>query len=101
MAEFEWDDDKNESNKIKHGVSLEKARETFNDPYGVTYRSKSQSELRFIRVGKTFGKVLLSVIYTFRSTVIRIISARTPRKNEIKDYLKNSLSQQSNRNEED
>ena len=51
-------------------------------------------------VGVTFGKVLLAVIYTFRATVVRIISARTPRKAEIKDYLENGLTQQSKRNEE-
>lgn len=100
MAEFEWDDNKNKSNKIKHGVSFEKAKETFQDPNGVTYSSNTKPELRFVRVGKTFGRVLLSVVYTFRSTVVRIISARTPRKSEIKDYLENSLTQQSKRNEE-
>lgn len=89
MAEFEWDDNKNKSNKIKHGVSFEKAKETFQDPNGVTYSGNTKSELRFVRVGKTFGRVLLSVVYTFRSTM----------KSEIKDYLENSLTQQSKRNE--
>lgn len=91
MPEFEWDENKSQSNRQKHGISFERAKETFDDPNSVTFKNDSGAEIRFIRVGKTAGRILLSVVYTFRITIIRIISARSPRKDEIKDYLANSL----------
>ena len=99
MSRFEWDEKKNESNKKKHRVSFEKAAETFDDPNGVIYEGNSEDELRFVRVGKTAAKVLLSVIYTLRSTVIRIISVRSPRTYEIKDYLSKALERKTDEDE--
>ena len=32
VMKFEWSDSKNRSNKEKHGVSFEEAREVFDDP---------------------------------------------------------------------
>lgn len=99
MPKFEWDENKNKANHKKHGVSFEKAKETFDDPNAIVSMRNTDSEIRFVRVGKTAGRVLLSVIYTFRSAIVRIISARSPRKNEIKDYLENSLAQNTDENE--
>ena len=95
MPKFEWDANKNDSNKRKHGVSFERATETFDDPNGVTSVGRSGNELRFLRIGKTIGRVILAVIYTFRNSAVRIISARSARKKEIQSYSENSLSKQS------
>ena len=95
MLEFEWDENKNKSNREKHSISFEKAKEVFQDENAVEFRGDSSTELRIMRIGKTFSKILIAVVYTIRSAVIRIISARQASKKETKAYLENSLSKQS------
>lgn len=95
MLKFEWDENKNKSNRAKHSISFEKAKEVFEDENAVEFRGNSSTELRVRRIGKTFSKILIAVVYTIRSAVIRIISARQASKKETKAYLENSLSKQS------
>lgn len=90
MALFEWDQKKNEINVEKHGLSFEDATKIFNDPDRIQYISSKGNERRFITVGKVI-KFIVAVVYTVRSGMIRIISARQARKNEIRDYLENKL----------
>ncbi|MBX2928789.1 MAG: BrnT family toxin [Saprospiraceae bacterium] len=87
MLPYEWDESKNKSNQQKHFLSFEKAKEVFEDKNAVEFLGYSDTELRIIRIGKTFGKILISVVYTLRSATIRIISARQANKGEIKSYL--------------
>ena len=94
MSKFEWEDTKNKSNRQKHSISFEKAKEVFQDEKAVEFRGNDPTELRIMRVGKTFSKILIAVVYTVRSAVIRIISARQASKKETKAYLENSLSKQ-------
>ena len=35
--EFEWDEQKNQINIIKHGISFQEVREVFDDPKLLTY----------------------------------------------------------------
>jgi hypothetical protein len=75
--EFEWDENKNKSNKEKHGIDFNDAMEVFNDEnskVGSDLR-KDYGEDRWKIIGKIYG-VIISVIYTKRNSVIRIISAR-------------------------
>ncbi|MCO6488662.1 MAG: BrnT family toxin [Phaeodactylibacter sp.] len=95
MLKFEWDENKNKSNREKHSISFEKAKEVFQYENAVEFRSDSSTELRIMRIGKTFSKILIAVVYTIRSAVIRIISARQASKKETRFYLENSLSKQS------
>ncbi len=85
--EFEWDENKNETNKKKHSFSFDEAKEVFNDSNRITYESNSSGndEKRYITVGKILN-LLYSVVFTFRDTVIRIISARRANDKERKDY---------------
>ena len=39
--EFEWDDDKDEANRRKHGVSFEKAKQVFDDPRAIPFADTS------------------------------------------------------------
>lgn len=94
MLEFEWDKNKNESNREKHSISFEKAKEVFQDEKAVEFRGDSSTELRILRIGKTFSRILIAVVYTIRSAAVRIISARQANKKETKAYLENSLSKQ-------
>ena len=84
--EFEWDENKNKSNKKKHGIDFIDAKEIFKDEN----RSNSvddrveYGEKRWITVGKMF-KAIIVVIYTIRNAT-RIISARMANKKERAAY---------------
>ncbi|HWW61473.1 MAG TPA: BrnT family toxin [Thermoanaerobaculia bacterium] len=75
---FEWDDNKAESNKFKHGISFEQAEEIFDDPQQISIRDPdhSQDEERFLTIGTTLFDLVLVVSHTMRGERIRIISAR-------------------------
>ena len=85
--EFEWDEPKNYSNKGKHGIDFEKAKEIFSDTNLVTFISdeKKYGEKRFLSVGKIVNLVY-TVVYTLRNSNIRIISARRSNKFERNYY---------------
>lgn len=73
---FEWDLDKDAQNRQKHGVSFSLAQEAFLDPRRVIARdlAHSRSEERFYCFGAV-GKGILTVRFTYRNDVIRIIGA--------------------------
>ncbi|MCL2223461.1 MAG: BrnT family toxin [Defluviitaleaceae bacterium] len=73
---FEWDENKNQLNILKHGVSFEYARRVFDDPNRITVFDEmhSQEEDRFFCVGKVDGEIL-TVRFTARADHIRIIGA--------------------------
>jgi uncharacterized DUF497 family protein len=84
---FEWDDAKNVANDAKHGVTFERARLIFSDPFAVgEYDDRADyGEDRFTITGMVEG-VLLFAVYTERNGRIRIISARRATKHEQDDY---------------
>ena len=52
---FEWNEQKNQFNKNKHGISFEEAKEIFDDPFQLSkldYRF-SYGEERWITIGAT------------------------------------------------
>jgi uncharacterized protein len=75
-ASFEWDFEKDAENQQKHGVSFSLAQEAFLDPKRVIARdlAHSESEERFYCFGSVGGGVL-TVRFTYRKYVIRIIGA--------------------------
>jgi uncharacterized DUF497 family protein len=87
-SEFEWDDNKARSNLKKHGVSFEEAATIFNDPKIATISDPdhSEDEERFVSLGMSLIRRLLSVIHTEREARIRLISARKATKTERKTY---------------
>ncbi len=78
MMEFEWDEEKAETNLSKHGVSFDEARTVFDDPLYLDFYDPDHSEAedRFIIVGQSQQRRLLIVSYTERRDKIRVISAR-------------------------
>jgi hypothetical protein len=87
---FEWDAAKAEANLGKHGVSFTAAARLFDDTYRIEWvdtRYEYQEE-RFVSVGQVNAE-LLSVAYTMRGEVIRIISARRASKREREEYYGN------------
>jgi uncharacterized protein len=87
MLSFEWDDEKAESNFVKHGISFADARDVFNDPLALDSeeRSLNYGEVRWRIIGMGNGR-FLTVIYTERSEVIRLISARKSTRAERREY---------------
>lgn len=73
---FKWDENKNQSNIKKHGVSFEYAMQAFIDPKRLTLYDydHSQGEDRFFCIGKT-DEGILTVRFTIRDDTIRIIGA--------------------------
>jgi len=90
-SEFEWDDEKAQSNLKKHGVSFEEGATIFNDPGTATISDPdhSEDEDRYISIGKSVIRRLLTVIHTYRKERIRLISARKATKAEKKNYENN------------
>ena len=76
MLKFEWDENKNTSNKEKHKISFETAAHVFDDPYYIEMFDfeHSSDEDRYIAIWKV-GDVLF-VVFTERKDTIRLISAR-------------------------
>ncbi len=89
---FEWDENKNSSNKVKHGISFEEALTVFydEDALYIDDPSHSEEEERFIILGVSQNANLLVVCHCYREseTVVRIISARKATKNESAQYWK-------------
>lgn len=73
---FEWDHEKDAENQSKHGVSFARARFAFADPLRVLAEDLSHSsrEKRYYCFGEAGGGVL-TVRFTYREGVIRIIGA--------------------------
>ena len=73
---FDWDPDKDIENQSKHGVPFVRAQYAFADPKRVIARdiTHSKTEERFYCFGAVDGGVL-TVRFTYRASVIRIIGA--------------------------
>jgi hypothetical protein len=86
--EFEWDDEKAESNLKKHDVSFDEAATIFNDPNIATLADPDHSvdEERYVSLGVSVMMRLLSVSHTYRKERIRIINARKATSAEKKNY---------------
>lgn len=87
---FEWDDQKAETNKKKHGVSFAEAATAFADPNALEFidGKNSVNEDRWIFVGLSArSRVLLVVFVEKDEKIARIISARKAVRDEINHYF--------------
>ena len=80
--EFEFDPQKSESNKKKHGIDFNEAQALWDDPEVIEIPVRTSDESRFLAIGKISGKHWSGVV-TYRSGKIRIISIRRSRKEEV------------------
>lgn len=86
--EFEWDEIKNITNKQKHGIDFNDAKEVFKDQDSKLAPDlrNDYKEDRWKIIGKIYGSVI-SVIHTGgRNNVTRIISARKASSKEREEY---------------
>ena len=89
--EFEWDEGNSYKNWQKHKVTKRDAEQVFfNIPLIIAFDEKhSEVENRFLALGRTHGKKLLTLIFTIRKgSKVRIISARSMSKKERWAYEK-------------
>jgi uncharacterized DUF497 family protein len=86
---FEWDEQKSERNKKKHGVSFVLAEQIFDDPFHATRidRFHSDEEDRYITIGETWWGEVLVVAHAERDGRTRLISARRAKRTEKRDYM--------------
>jgi len=91
LAGFEWDKGNVDKNLIKHNVENWKCEQIFfNDPLIILDDPEhSTAEKRFAAFGKTDTGRLLVAIFTIRSKLIRVISARDMNKKEWNFYEEN------------
>ena len=84
---FEWNEDKNKINLIKHGIDFHYAISIFLDKDRIEWEDirKDYGENRYITIGNV-EKNLLTVVYTLRHDRYRLISARGARKDERETY---------------
>jgi len=75
-TKFEWDIEKDALNQAKHGIAFAVAQYAFADPLRIIAKdeSHSQTEERFYCFGAV-GDGILTVRFTYRAAVIRIIGA--------------------------
>ena len=84
--EFNFDSNKSDTNKQKHGIDFIEAQALWNDLDLLEIPAKNiEDENRYLMIGKIDNKHWSAVI-TYRKGVIRIISVRRLREKEIQYY---------------
>lgn len=87
---FEWDEEKEKIDIVKHGIDFKTASHVFMDPNRLEFydvKHSTAEEDRYITIGVV--EEILTVVYTERTTALRIISARAATKKERMVYYGN------------
>ena len=94
--EFEWDEQKRQSNIKKHGIDFVQGKQIWEGPtleipareQAGEHRIKAIGKIENLRKTDQEGKtrVICTVIYTWRKRARRIISARLANRHERADY---------------
>jgi hypothetical protein len=87
-VDFEFDPQKSDANKLKHGIDFEEAKALWNDPNAIEVELQYQDERRHARIGKQFegSAELWTAIFTLRAEKVRLISVRRARTKEKQQY---------------
>ncbi|SDB12733.1 BrnT family toxin [Butyrivibrio sp. INlla16] len=87
--DFEWDEEKEQKNIIKHGIDFSTAALVFGDDDRIEFYDEEHSlyEDRYITIGLVDD--VLTVVYTMRTDTYRIISARLATRAEQEEYYGN------------
>lgn len=83
--EFEFDENKSRSNKLKHGVDFVEAQALWQDDDRIEVPARTADEPRLVTVGKIGSKIWTAVV-TYRLGRVRIISVRRARQQEVELY---------------
>ncbi len=82
---FEWDEAKRRANIEKHRLDFRDAQALLDGRAVVTVPSERNDERRYLTTGNLNGRSV-TVVWTRRSTAIRLISARSARDGERRAY---------------
>jgi uncharacterized DUF497 family protein len=82
---FEFDPAKSRRNKAKHGIDFYEAQELWEDPDLIEIPARTEDERRFLVIARIDDRHW-SAIVTHREGIVRIISVRRSRKEEIDLY---------------
>lgn len=85
---FEYDPNKSQTNKQKHGIDFEEAQQLWEDKSLLVFNVQTEPESRQLGIARLNNKYW-SAIFTLRGNNIRIISVRRARKKEIELYETN------------
>lgn len=93
MSDFEWDPAKAAQNERKHDVTFPEAATVFDDPLALVRDDEGHSarEERFAATGYSAAGRLLTVSYTMRGDVTRLINARLTTPAEADEYERNAV----------
>lgn len=85
-AVVEWDREKAEANRVKHGVDFADAATVLTDDLALTRPDDNPDEERFVTLGMdALGRVLV-VAYAWHEDELRLISARKATPSERRQY---------------
>ncbi len=82
---FEFDPEKSEANKAKHGIDFVEAQVLWDDPDRLQVSARTEGEPRVMLIGR-IGEKHWSAIFTIRDELTRIISVRRSRAKEVEKY---------------
>jgi uncharacterized DUF497 family protein len=82
---FEYDPNKSAANKAKHGIDFDEAQALWADEWLLEAPARTEDEPGMLALGQIAGKHW-AAMYTWRGDVIRIISVRRARAEEIEKY---------------
>jgi hypothetical protein len=84
----EWDPRKDESNFKKHGVRFAEAEPVFEDDFAITNTDDESDphEVRYVSIATGVKGRVLVVVYCYRGSKIRIVSARPAEAHERRQY---------------
>ena len=83
---YEWDPKKAVSNLRKHKVDFADAVAVFEDDFAVTIDDDDPKEKRYVTIGMDALARVVVVVYTWRGSDIRLISARKASAEERRQY---------------
>ena len=82
----EWDRQKADANRLKHGVEFSDAAIALADESAIVRADEDPNEGRYVLIGMdSLGRVVV-VIYTWRDDEVRLISARRATPRERRQY---------------
>jgi len=82
---FEYDPHKSEKNRTKHGIDFEEAQALWNDDDLLILPLRFEAEPRQACIGRLNGKHWTAIM-TCRGDIVRLISVRRSRKDEVYAY---------------
>ena len=85
VMEFEYDPEKSDANKRKHGLDFVEAQMLWEDPDRLQVPARTQGEPRLMLIGR-IGDKHWSAVFTVRIDRTRIISVRRSRTKEVERY---------------